>query len=223
MTLAEIRLVSVNVAEPQFLAMRSGAPVVSAIAKQPVADPTIFLDQRNLTGDRQADRRFHGGPDKAVYAYPADHFPAWQAELGIELGPGSFGENLTTAGWHETDVCIGDVWEWGEARLQVTQPRSPCYKLALHTGRPDLLKRFVATGRTGWYLRVLRPGNAPVAGPIRLADRDPAGISVLDAHRAGLPNGAAPAEIERLLELAPLAAEWKRLLRRRLKPRKRRS
>ena len=219
--MAEIALVSVNVAEPQILGMRSGAPVISAIAKQPVAGPTIFLGTGNLAGDRQADRRYHGGPDKAVYAYPADHLPIWREELGVEFGPGTFGENLTVAGWLEADIWIGDVWEWGEALLQVTQPRTPCYKLALHTQRPDLLKSFVATGRTGWYLRVLQPGNAPVGGPIRVVERHPAGISVLAAHRVGVPQGASPAEIERLLDLAPLAAEWKRLLRRRLKARNR--
>ena len=128
------------------------------------------------------------GRDKAVYAYPVEHLPLWNDELGTDFGPGTFGENLTTAGWLEDDVRIGDVWAWGEARLQVSQPRSPCYKLATVTGRPDLLKRFVRTGRTGWYLRVLQPATVPVAGPIQVIERDPAGISVLLAHRASLPG-----------------------------------
>jgi MOSC domain-containing protein YiiM len=163
---------------------------VSAIGKRPVAAATLRLEVLNLEGDRQADLRVHGGPDKAVYAYPSEHLPRWNAELRTEpaMGPGTFGENLTTVGWLEDEVRIGDIWAWGEAYLQITQPRSPCYKLALVTGRPDLLKRLVESGRTGWYLRVLQPGRVPIAGPMRLVKRHPAGITVLDAHRAASPG-----------------------------------
>ena len=151
----------------------------------------------------------HGGPDKAVYAYPVEHLPLWNDELGTDFGPGTFGENLSTEGWLEDDVCIGDVWAWGEARLQVCQPRSPCYKLATITGRPDLLKRLVHTGRTGWYLRVLRPATVPVAGPIQVIERDPAGISVLRAHHASLPGGLDRAGVEAVARVDALAADWR--------------
>jgi MOSC domain-containing protein YiiM len=190
-----VGLVSVNVAEPRVIGTRHGRPVLSAIAKRPVAVATLRLDTLNLEGDRQADLRVHGGPDKAIYAYPAEHLPHWNDEFGGDplrpsaqarpFGPGTFGENLTTTGWLEDMVRIGDVWSWGEALLQVTQPRAPCFKLAMVTGHPELVKRFVESGRTGWYLRVLRPGTVPVAGPILVVERQPGAATVLQAH-AGL-------------------------------------
>jgi MOSC domain-containing protein YiiM len=214
---SEIRLVSVNVGQPKVIgATRWGKPITSGIVKQPVTAPSIFLNTLNLDGDRQADLTVHGGRDKAVYAYPVEHLPPWNDELGTDFGPGTFGENLSTAGWLEDDVCIGDVWSWGQARLQVSQPRSPCYKLATVTGRPDLLKRLVRTGRTGWYLRVLQPGTVPAAGPIQVMERDLAGISVLLAHRASLPDALDRAEIEAVARVDALAADWRHWVLQRL-------
>jgi MOSC domain-containing protein YiiM len=208
--LSEVRLVSVNVGQPRVIgATRWGKPIRSGIVKQPVTAASISLDTLNLDGDRQADLKVHGGHDKAVYAYPVEHLPLWNDELGTDFGPGTFGENLSTMGWLEDEVCIGDVWAWGEARLQVCQPRSPCYKLATITGRPDLLKRLVRTGRTGWYLRVLQPAMVPVAGPIQVIERDPAGISVLIAHRASVPGGLDRAEVEAVARVDALAADWR--------------
>jgi MOSC domain-containing protein YiiM len=208
--LSEVRLVSVNVGQPRVIgATRWGKPIRSGIVKQPVTAASISLDTLNLDGDRQADLKVHGGRDKAVYAYPVEHLPLWNDELGTDFGPGTFGENLSTVGALEDDVCIGDIWAWGEARLQVCQPRSPCYKLATITGRPDLLKRLVRTGRTGWYLRVLQPAIVPVAGPIQVIERDPAGISVLIAHRASVPGGLDRAEVEAVARVDALAADWR--------------
>jgi MOSC domain-containing protein YiiM len=210
---SEVRLVSVNVGQPRIIgATRWGKPIQSGIVKQPVTASSIILDTLNLDGDRQADLTVHGGRDKAVYAYSVEHLPLWNDELGTDFGPGTFGENLSTMGWLEDEVCIGDVWAWGEARLQVCQPRSPCYKLATITGRPDLLKRMVRTGRTGWYLRVLQPAIVPVAGPIQVIERDPAGISVLQAHRASLPGALDRAEVEAVARVEALAADWRHWL-----------
>jgi MOSC domain-containing protein YiiM len=212
-----VTLVSVNVGVPRVIGeLRSGEPVLSGIIKVPVSAATISLDALNLAGDRQADLTVHGGPDKAVYAYPAEHLPRWNEELGTTFGPGTFGENLTTSGWLEGEVFIGDIWAWGDALLQVAQPRSPCYKLAAVTGRPDLLKRFVQSGRTGWYLRVLQPGQAPVAGPILVVARDPAGISVQSVHRAMQPGRQDRAELERIAGVDALASSWRDWLRERL-------
>lgn len=209
----EVRLVSVNVGLPRVIGdTRWGKPIRSGIVKQPVTTASIYLDTLNLDGDRQADLTVHGGRDKAVYAYPVEHLPLWNDELGTDFVPGSFGENLTTAGWLEDDVRIGDVWAWGDARLQVSQPRSPCYKLATVAGRPDLLKRLVRTGRTGWYLRVLRPGTVPVAGPIQVIERDPAGVSVLLAHRASLPGALARVDVEAVALVDALAPDWRQWL-----------
>jgi MOSC domain-containing protein YiiM len=206
----EIGLVSVNVGVPRVIGTtRFGQPVRSGIVKEPVTAETLYLDTINLAGDRQADLSVHGGPDKAVYAYPSEYLPVWNDELGTAFGIGTFGENLTTADWLEDEVRIGDIWAWGEARLQVSQPRSPCYKLATITGRPDLLKRLVRTGRTGWYLRVLQPGTVPVAGPIQVIERGPAGVSVLLAHRASLPGALDRAEVEAVASADSLAADWR--------------
>ncbi len=207
---SNVQLVSVNVGQPRVIgATRWGKPITSGIVKLPVTAPLIFLDTLNLDGDRQADLTVHGGRDKAVYAYPVEHLPLWNDELGTDFGLGTFGENLSTAGWLEDEVCIGDVWAWGEARLQVSQPRSPCYKLATVTGRPDLLKRLVRTGRTGWYLRVLKPAIVPVASPIQVIERDPAGISVLLAHRASLSDALDRAEVEVVARVDALAVDWR--------------
>jgi MOSC domain-containing protein YiiM len=209
----EVRLVFVNVGQPRVIgATRWGKPIRSGIVKQPVTAASISLDTLNLDGDRQADLKVHGGRDKAVYAYPVEHLPLWNDELGTDFGPGTFGENLSTVGALEDDVCIGDIWAWGEARLQLCQPRSPCYKLATITGRPDLLKSLVRTGRTGWYLRVLQPAIVPVAGPIQVIERDPAGISVLQAHRASLPGALDRAEVEAVARVEALAADWRHWL-----------
>ena len=211
----EIRLVSVNVAKPQLLGRHRGRPVTSGIAKRPVTAEFLWLDRRNLEGDAQADLEVHGGPDKAVYAYPSEHWPAWSAELGQDIGPAAFGENLSTAGGTEDDVCIGDRWFWGDAVLEVCQPRSPCFKLAIHRGRGDIGRRFKESGRSGWYLRVLQPGRVPVAGPIRV-EPHAMGATVVVVQEAVGP-GAAPVEvIEALLCVEPLADEWKKALARRL-------
>ena len=148
-------------------------------------DPTavLWLSELNLSGDGQADLGVHGGPDKAVCAYPSEHLGPWTEELDRELGDAPFGENLSTVGVLERDVRIGDVWEWGSATLQVTQPRWPCFKLTLYRREAHIGERLRTTGRTGWYLRVLETGEVPAAGPIELVLEDPAGISVLDAHR----------------------------------------
>ncbi|MFL5758261.1 MAG: MOSC domain-containing protein [Thermomicrobiales bacterium] len=210
----EIRLLSVNVGQPRQIGFHRGHPVVSAIFKEPVEVEAISLDWLNLDGDRQADPKHHGGRDKAVYAYSADHFPSWSAELGEDppFVPASFGENLTVDGWNEDTVQIGDIWSWGEAQLQVVQPRIPCYKLGIRSGRPQILKRFIETGRTGWYLRVLQPGTASVAGPIHLAERDPAGVTVRDAHLARMPGERLVGEMERVAAVPALAEGWREMI-----------
>lgn len=212
-----VTLVSVNVGLPRAIGRHtSGEPIVSGIVKEPVAGETIYLDVLNLAGDRQADLTVHGGPDKAVYAYPAEHLPRWNEELGASFGIGTFGENLTTLGWLEDDVSIGDVWAWGDARLQVSQPRSPCYKLATVTGRPDILKRVVQSGRTGWYLRVTQAGIVPVTGPIHVIRSDPAGISVGRVHRAMFAGQRDRTEIETVASVDALASSWRDWLQERL-------
>jgi MOSC domain-containing protein YiiM len=211
----EVELISVNVSLPRYLGDHRGHPVSSGIAKRPVTVESLWLDRLNLEGDGQADLRVHGGPDKAVYAYASEHLPGWSAELGDDLGPAAFGENLTTAGWTEDDVCIGDRWSWGDAVLEVCQPRSPCYKLAMYRGHGDMARRFQSSGRSGWYLRVLEPGRVPVAGPISV-ERHPVGATVRLVDDAARPGGVPDEVVEALLSVEPLAMEWKRHLAARL-------
>lgn len=208
-----VGLVSVNVGLPGVIGKHRGKPITSGIRKRPVSGETIEVGRTNLAGDRQADLRVHGGPDKAVYAYPSEHLPWWNDQLPREapFGPGSFGENLTTSGIDEGQARIGDVWRWGSALLQICQPRYPCFKLVLATEQPDMVKRFLAAGRSGWYLRVLEPGTAPVAGPIEVVTANSAGVTVAEAALAVLPD-ADQATRNRVAEAPALAASWRRMV-----------
>jgi MOSC domain-containing protein YiiM len=187
---ATIELVSVNVALPSYLCERRGHMIESGIRKRPVASETVAVSETNISGDGQADLTVHGGPEKAVYAYPSEHWAPWTEELkpAQPYGPGSFGENLSLAGILEDEACIGDIWRWGDVRLQICQPRYPCYKLAEVLKRPSVVKGMVQNGRTGWYFRVLTPGVAPASGGIEIEARDPAGVTVAMVHAARLPG-----------------------------------
>jgi MOSC domain-containing protein YiiM len=210
-----IDLLAVSVGKPKVIgALSNGKPVRSGIRKERVTGDTIVAGKTNLAGDKQADPRVHGGPDKAIYVYPSEHLPIWTAELGFDapLGPNAFGENLTIAGILETDACIGDVWKWGSALVQISQPRGPCYKLEIALDRPGLIPVFTQSGRTGWYLRVLKTGEAPVDGPIELVERHPIGLTVWEANHARM-IGTDEAVIEKALSVPELAHAWSRGLR----------
>lgn len=147
-------------------------PIVSAIWKQPIAGP-VHVDTLGLDGDAQADLRVHGGPEKAVLVYAARHYAAtWRGVLPTDtLRPGAFGENLTVDGLDETNVAIGDVVTIGTARLQVAQPRGPCWKLVHKFRREDLVDLVVENGCTGWYLRVLEEGTIEAGQPVVVVER----------------------------------------------------
>jgi MOSC domain-containing protein YiiM len=192
--------------------------LVSGIAKTVVpADRSLGLTELNLDGDDQADRTVHGGLDKAVYAYATEHRPAWAVDLDqpalSDPDPvvAPFGENVATIGPTEETVRIGDRWAWGTAVLEVCQPRWPCQKLTVHRAHARVGPLMRATGRTGWYLRVVTPGTVPAAGPITLAAAHPAGITVADAHRAMLDRAVADRGlVEAVAGLGPvLADEWR--------------
>jgi MOSC domain-containing protein YiiM len=204
---ASISLVSLNVALPSYLTELRGDLIESGIRKQPVSADTVTVSTTNIEGDGQGDLIAHGGPEKAVYAYPSEHWDPWTEELkpALPYGPGSFGENLSLAGILEDDACIGDIWRWGDVRLQICQPRYPCYKLAEVLHRPNVVRKMVENGRTGWYFRVLTPGTAPTSGPIEIESRHPAGVTVTMAHTARLP-GAPRALIEQVASVDALAS-----------------
>ncbi len=158
-------LVSVNVGLPRPAPWKNRT-VVTGIFKEPVTGPVVAR-HLNLDGDRQADLSVHGGADKAIYVYPSEHYEPWRRELETtDLPWGMFGENLNTHGIAENMVVIGERWHVGQAVLLVTQPRQPCYKLGLRFGRDDILRRFVRSRRTGWYVAVLREGAITAGDPI---------------------------------------------------------
>lgn len=139
--------------------------------KESVSSP-LWLGKTNLAGDGQADRQYHGGPDKAVNLYPIEHYPYWIGELKrAELGNGAFGENFTTSGLLESTACIGDILAIGQALVQISQPRQPCWKLARRWRIKDLARRVQHSGRTGWYFRVLQEGEVAAGLPFTLVDR----------------------------------------------------
>jgi MOSC domain-containing protein YiiM len=174
-----MKLVSVNVGRPRTVEWR-GRRVRSAIWKAPVAG-RVRVTRLSLEGDKQSDLRVHGGPDKAVYAYPSEHYAYWARELpGADLGWGAFGENLTTEGLLEGDVRVGDRFEVGTAELQVTDPRMPCYKLGVRFERDDMVKRFLTHGGSGFYLAVIREGEVEAGDPIRLVARGEQEVTIAD-------------------------------------------
>jgi len=208
---------AVSVGTPETIGRRGGRPVRSSIGKRPLdAGGEVRLDGVNLAGDDQADRRVHGGPEKALYAYPSEHLAAWAGELDLELGPASFGENLTTIGALEEDVVVGQVWRWGQAMVQACQPRSPCYKLALRLDRPQVLDSMIATGRTGWYLRVLVPGLVPVDGPLEPVECPAHAVTVLEAHAALFARHPGDDLLRRVAAVPELADRWHHQVARRL-------
>ena len=214
-----VSLLSVNVALPGYLCKRHGKPVQSGFLKHPVTVERVHVDYVNIAGDGQGDLVAHGGPEKAVYSYPSEHWAPWTSERkpAVPYGPASFGENLSLAGILEHEACIGDIWRWGEVRLQICQPRFPCYKLGVALGEPHIVKALVDNGRTGWYFRVLTTGMAPTTGQIDIEARDPAGITVAMAHQARLP-AADPALIARVLTAPALASKLRLELQKHLDP-----
>ena len=175
------QVISVNVGLPREVVWK-GRTVVTGIFKESVAG-RVALRQLNLDGDRQADLTVHGGPDKAVYAYSAEHYSFWREQFPeMELPWGMFGENLTIEGLDE-NIHIGDLFEIGTAHLMVTQPRMPCYKLGLKFGRDDILKRFLRSGLTGFYFAVLKEGEVAAGDPIRLLHSDEHQVKVADITR----------------------------------------
>ena len=186
-----MHVVSVNVSLPKAVEWR-GRTVMTGIFKEPVAG-RIQVRSLGLVGDGQADPSVHGGPAKAVYAYPSEHYPFWRQELERpDLTWGAFGENLTTEGLAERTLRIGTELRVGSALLQVTQPRLPCYKLGIRFGRADMVRRFLASGRSGFYLAVLEEGAVAAGDPIeRIPERRdaPTVFEVVDEVRAEEPGG----------------------------------
>ena len=177
-----MKIISLNVGLPR-LVLRNDEPVSTGIFKEPVAG-RVMMRTLNLDGDRQADLSVHGGPEKAVYVYPSEHYEFWKRELPeMELPWGMFGENLTTTGLFETEVNIGDKFRVGVAEVMVTQPRMPCYKLGIRFGRVDIIKRFLISERSGFYLSVLKEGDVGAGDEFELLEKSRSSVTVVDITR----------------------------------------
>ena len=191
--------------------------ILSAISKQP-AQGLIRLNKENLVGDQQADLSVHGGLDKAVYAYPKQHYTYWQQRVGLLRRPriqlpsepqGAFGENLCLSGADEHSVLIGDTFQCGEAILQVTQPRQPCWKLARHWQLPELPKQVMQTGYCGWYCRVIKNGRFKPKTPIARVTNPYPEWPIRRAHQVFHQSSENSGELNELLSLAVLSSAWK--------------
>jgi MOSC domain-containing protein YiiM len=179
-----MRLVSVNVSTPQEIGASRGKPVLSAILKKPVEGP-VFVRLANLEGDRQADPAVHGGEKKAVYAYPSEHYGYWKTRFpDMDLPWGSFGENLTTRGLLEERVHVGDVFAIGSAQLAATQPRFPCFKLGMRFGTASMVRSFLESERSGFYLQVLREGKIREGDEITQVSANPESETITEMVRA---------------------------------------
>jgi MOSC domain-containing protein YiiM len=209
--MTEMRVVSVNVGLPRKV--RSGSRIVlTSIFKTPVHG-RVAVRGYNLQGDRQSDPRVHGGPYKAIYLYPSEHYAYWAEELpGADLPFGAFGENLTTVGLDEESAHIGDRFRIGSVVLQVTQPRMPCFKLALRFNRADMVQRFWNSGRSGIYFSVSREGELGSGDPIEQVAADPQEVTVADVVRLYKGHTSDGALYARALR-APLYGSWKQEIR----------
>jgi MOSC domain-containing protein YiiM len=199
-----MKLISVCVGEPREVDWK-GKPVSTGIFKQPV-DGRVMMRSLNLDGDRQADLTVHGGVEKAVYAYPMEHYPYWRQEFPEEALPwGAFGENLTVEGLLESEVNIGDRFRIGTAEVMVTQPRFPCFKLNLKFGRDDMVKRFLNSRLSGIYFSVVQEGDVGAGDAIALVSRDENNITVADIVKIYV-REASDDLVRRAIQVPALAA-----------------
>ena len=206
-----MNIVSVNVGLPRKVVWK-GITVQTAIFKEPVAG-AVAIRELNLDGDQQADLTVHGGLEKAVYAYPAEHYQYWREQLSdASLSWGAFGENLTILGLREDTVHIGDLLKVGCAVLRVTQPRMPCYKLQLRFNRDDMIKRFLVSGRSGFYFSVTNPGDVAAGSRAEILDRDPGGVTVADIVSLYLGQKRDPELLQRAMNATSLPMNWQNQL-----------
>jgi MOSC domain-containing protein YiiM len=203
-----VRLISLNTGGPREV-QANGHAVRTSIWKSP-REGRLGVATLNIDGDEQSDLTVHGGAYKAVYCYSSEHYAYWREQLpGMDLPWGVFGENLTTEGLIETDVCIGDRMQIGTAEFQVTQPRQPCFKLGIRFGRDDMIKRFLASGRSGFYVSVVREGDVARGDDIRIVERAAGSMSVSDIFALYFDDEGKEEEVRRAAGLAGLPPGWR--------------
>ncbi|HKV34632.1 MAG TPA: MOSC domain-containing protein [Pyrinomonadaceae bacterium] len=210
-----MKIISLNVGRPR-LVMRNDEPVSTGIFKDPIAG-RVMLRTLNLDGDRQADLSVHGGPEKAVYAYPSEHYLFWKQELpDMELPWGMLGENFTTEGMFETETHVGDRFRIGSAELMVTQPRMPCYKLGIRFGRADIIKRFLLSERSGFYFSVLKEGEVGASDEVELIEKNTSGVRVVDVTRLYSSDRHNVDLLQRAIATEALPSSWRDYFKKRL-------
>ena len=203
-----MKLISLNVARPR-LAVYKGATINTGIFKKPVSG-RVALRTLNLDGDRQADLTVHGGPYKAVYAYPAEHYEYWRGELpGMDLPWGTFGENFTTEGVTEDDLHVGDRFRVGSAVVIVRQPRMPCYKLAAKFQLDDIIERFLVSGLSGFYFSVEQEGDVGAGDTVELISRNQGGITIAEMNRLFVRERYNRDLLQKAIATAALPESWR--------------
>ncbi|PGP40505.1 MOSC domain-containing protein [Bacillus thuringiensis] len=210
----EYQLLSLNIGLPKEV-IYGGKVIHTGINKKQVKEP-VYLSFVKFNGDGQADLVHHGGVDKAVCVYTGDHYPYWEKELNQDLVYGAFGENITVSGMREEDVCIGDMFELGEAIVQVTQPRQPCFKLAKKYNIPKLPLYFQETGYTGFYFRVLKEGWVSSVDTLKSLQSDPKGVSIAFANRIMHKEKQNIEGVKRILEVNVLSSSWRKSFEKRI-------
>lgn len=210
-----MKVVSVNVGLPREVTYK-GKTITTGIFKEPV-EGRATLRRLNLDGDRQADLSVHGGPSKAVYAYPSEHYTYWREQLpGVDLPWGMFGENFTVEGLREDRVNIGDRFRIGSAHVMVTEPRLPCYKLAAKFGRDDIIKCFLYSGRTGFYFAVLQEGEVGAGDDITVVSRDEHTVTVADVTRLYVHDKDDVTTLRRAVQVDALPESWRGYFQKRI-------
>lgn len=211
-----MRVLSVSVGLPQIVQTSEEGFVTTAIFKKPV-EGRVRVAELNLEGDAQADLRVHGGPSKSVYVYPGEHYEKWREEMpDHEFETANFGENLTTEGMLETEVYIGDKLRIGTAEFAVTEPRMPCYKLGIRFGRKDILRKFLQSRRSGFYLTVLKLGDLKAGDEIEFMSRDENRVSVHDIVRLYVQDKDDVETMDRAINVEYLPESWKGTFRERI-------
>lgn len=210
-----MKLVSLNVARPRLM-LYNGQSINTGIFKEPVSG-AVTLRTLNLDGDRQADLSVHGGPYKAVYGYPSEHYEFWRGELPeASLSQGAFGENFTTEGLQESDLHVGDRLRIGEAIVMVRQPRSPCYKLAAKFQRDDMIARFLHSGRSGFYFSVEQEGVVQAGDTFEVLSGEAEAVTVAELNHLYVDDKYNRELLDKAIATAALPQEWREYLQERL-------
>jgi MOSC domain-containing protein YiiM len=210
------KLISVNVGQPREVAWK-GTQVTTSIFKHAVEGP-VEVKKLNLRGDQQSDLSVHGGPNKAIYAYPSEHYACWRSELPqVDFPWGVFGENLTTSGLLEDSLHIGDQLRIGSALVVITQPRVPCYKLTIRFDRDDMIKRFLASNTSGFYFAVIEEGQLAAGSPIEIVHRDPTAVSVAEVNRLYYGDSNDAGLLGRAVSVEALPEGWRQHLLQRVR------